>query len=42
MHIFVLREMVYPIVVKLGKQFNIHMLAHLTDHLILNFGLVTV
>ena len=39
MHTFVSRGMVYPIVMKLGKQlFNIRMLAHLTDLLILNFG----
>ena len=34
--------MVYPIVMKVSKQFNIRMLAHLTDPLILNFGHVTV
>ena len=42
MHIFVSRGMVYPIVMKLGKQFNICMLTHLTDLLILNFGHVTL
>ena len=30
MHIFVLRGLVFPIVLKLGKQFNIRMLARLT------------
>ena len=34
--------MVYLIVMKLGKQFDICMLAHLTDFLILNFGHVTL
>ena len=34
--------MVYSIVMKLGKQFNIHMLAHLTDLVILNVGHVTL
>ena len=34
--------MVYPIVMKLSKQFNIRMLDHLTDPLILNFGHVTL
>ena len=42
MHIFVLRRSVYPIVMKLGKQFYIRMLAHLTGFLILNFGHVTL
>ena len=41
MHIFVLRGSVYPIVMKLGKQFYIRMLAHLTGFLILKFGHVT-
>ena len=42
MHIFVLRGLVYPIVMKLGKQFYIHMLAHLTGSLIVNFSHVTL
>ena len=42
MHIFVLRGLVYPIVMKLGKQFYIHMFAHLIGVLILNVGLVTL
>ena len=42
MHIFVSWGMVYPIVMKVSKQFNIRMLAHMTDPLILNFGHVTV
>ena len=42
MHIFVSREMVYPIVMKLGKQFIIRMFAHLIGLLILNFGHVTL
>ena len=42
MHIFVLRGSVYPIVMKLGEQFYIHMLAHLTSFLILKFGHVTL
>ena len=35
MHIFVSREMVYPTVMKLVKQFNIRMLAHFINLLIL-------
>ena len=42
MHIFGSRGIVYPIVMKLGKQVNIRMLAHLTDLLILNVGHVTL
>ena len=42
MHIFVLRGLVYPIVMKLGKQLYIHMFAHLIGVLILNFGHVTL
>ena len=42
MHIFVSWGMVYPIVMKVSKQFNIRMLVHLTDPLILNFGHVTL
>ena len=42
MHIFVSWGMVYPIVMKLSKQFNIRMLAHLTGLLILNFDHVTL
>ena len=42
MHILVSSGMVYRIVMKLAKQFNIHMLANLIDDLILNFGHVTV
>ena len=42
MHIFVLRGSVYPIVMKLGKQFYIRMLANLTGILILNSGHVTL
>ena len=42
MHIFDSRGMVYPVVMKLGKQFDIRMLAHLTGLLILNFGHVTL
>ena len=38
MHISVSKGMVDPIVLKLGKQFNIRMLAHLTGLLTLNFG----
>ena len=37
MHIFVLRGLVYPIVMKLGKQLYIRMLAHLTGFLTLKF-----
>ena len=40
--IFVSRGMVYPIVMKLSKQSNIRMFAHLTDLLILNFSHVTL
>ena len=42
MHIFGSKGKVYPIVMKLGKQVNIRMLAHLTDFLIVNFGHVTL
>ena len=42
MHIFVLSGSVYPIVMKLGKQFYIRMLANLTSILILNFGHVAL
>ena len=42
MHIFVSRGMVYPVAMKLGKQLNIRMLAHLTALLNLNFGYVTL
>ena len=42
MHIFVLRVLVYPIVMKLCKQLYIHMLAHLIGFLILNVGHVTL
>ena len=42
MHIFVLKGMVYPVVLKLGKQFNIRVLSHLTGLLILNLGQVTL
>ena len=41
-HIFELRGLVYPVVMKLAKQCCIHMLAHLTSFLILNFGHVTL
>ena len=42
MHIFGSKGIIYPIVMKLGKQVNTRMLAHLTDFLILNFGHVTL
>ena len=42
MHIFVLRGLVYPIIMKLGKQLYIHMLAHLIRFLILSVGHVTL
>ena len=42
MNIFVLRGLVYGIVMKLDKQLYIRMLTHLTGFLILNFGHVTL
>ena len=42
MHIFGSKGIVYRIVIKLGKQVNMRMLAHLTDILILNCGHVTL
>ena len=42
MHIFVLRGLVSPIVMKLGKQLYVHMHAHLIGFLILNVGHVTL
>ena len=42
MHIFVFKGMVYPIVMKLGKQLYIHMRAHLIGFLTLNVGHVTL
>ena len=42
MDIFVLRGLVYQIVMKLGKQLYIHMLALLIGFLILNVGHVTL
>ena len=42
MHIFVSKGIVYPIVMRLGKQVNMPMFNHLTEFLILNFSHVTL
>ena len=34
--------MAYTVIIKLGEQFNIRMLAHLSDLLMWNFGHVTL